>query len=582
MGLTRISGDVIQTPLNVGVVTATRIDSNVNSTGVSTFSTIKVGTGVTIHHTNGIQVGENTLHSSGLTLNTFNQTTSVVLPKGTTQQRPSSPSVGSIRFNTTLDLCEQYLSTGWTAIDIPPVISSVSPSSFTGVAGTTFTLTGDRFRSTDTVKFVTVSGTEYTAGTVTFVGVTTLTATTPQNFTVNDEPLSVKVVRQSGLSVTLNGAIDCGGTPVWSTASGSVGVISDRYGSYSPITTLSATDPDGQTITYSVTSGSLPAGTSLNSSTGVISGDPTDLNASTATSNFTVSASDGVNSTSRSFSMVVNAAKDGTASYRGALTGRDILTLTPSATNGSYYIDPYTNATYSNSNSYTVDMSGGGWITVDIENIPSSNYYAIMTGQASYLTNINWNSGIANHLFVGGTSGSNNGENWSAYFFDRKLMGRVEEYNGWRDWDVTWRASYSWGWGQFTLMTVSTPTGTLVGDRSTVSGSYGFSGSGDAGISIRNNNSNNLNQVDYAWWNGSSDTSSTIYSVTGVSDSTIHRMTLIQGVLTYYKGGSQVGSWNLTNSGSYSGTQVTANTKWIWYAAHQNPSWIAISSMKVR
>ena len=52
MGLTKISGDVIQTPLNVGVVTATRIDGNVsgnvNSTGVSTFSTLKVGASVNI------------------------------------------------------------------------------------------------------------------------------------------------------------------------------------------------------------------------------------------------------------------------------------------------------------------------------------------------------------------------------------------------------------------------------------------------------------------------------------------------------------------------------------------------------
>jgi len=52
MGLTKVSGDILQTPLNVGVVTATRIDGNVsgnvNSTGVSTFSTLKVGTGVTI------------------------------------------------------------------------------------------------------------------------------------------------------------------------------------------------------------------------------------------------------------------------------------------------------------------------------------------------------------------------------------------------------------------------------------------------------------------------------------------------------------------------------------------------------
>ena len=53
MSLTKISGEVIQGTINVGVVTATRIDGdvsgNVNSTGVSTFSTLKVGTGVTIN-----------------------------------------------------------------------------------------------------------------------------------------------------------------------------------------------------------------------------------------------------------------------------------------------------------------------------------------------------------------------------------------------------------------------------------------------------------------------------------------------------------------------------------------------------
>ena len=48
------TGTVTLQNLNVtGIVTATRIDSdvsgNVNSTGVSTFSTLKVGTGVTIN-----------------------------------------------------------------------------------------------------------------------------------------------------------------------------------------------------------------------------------------------------------------------------------------------------------------------------------------------------------------------------------------------------------------------------------------------------------------------------------------------------------------------------------------------------
>jgi hypothetical protein len=512
----------------------------------------------------------------------FTATTSTTLPRGTTAERPESPTNGMIRYNTSFGTLEQYSSGSWSSIENAPLIYNVSPTSFDGSSGTTFTITGSGFKSTDTVKFVTSSGTEHTGGTVTFVGVTTLTATTPQNFSVSQEPLSVKVVTQSGVERVATQTIDCGGSPTWSTSAGTLATINDRYGSYSTISTLSASDPDGQSVSYSVSSGSLPAGTSLDSSTGVISGDPTDLNASTATSNFTVDASDSVNTTSRSFSMVVNAAKDGTANFRANTSGAAIKTLNSSSADGTYWIDPYTNASYSNPQQYTVDMANDGWITVDIENIPSSNYYAIFQGQTSYLTNINWNSSIANYLYVGGTSSSNNGNNWGAFFFDRKLMGRAEEYNGWSEWDITFRMSYQWGWGQIVLSTVSAIDTPIYGDRSTVGGDYSRSGTGDATIFIRNNNSNNVNMVDYYWWNGSQQASSSLYNVTGVSDSTIHRMTLIGGTLTYYKGGSQVGSWDLTNTSTYGGTPITANSKWIWMQSHQNPSWIAISSMKVR
>ena len=53
MGLTKVSGDIIQSGINIGIVTATRIDGNingnVNSSGVSTFSTLQVGASVNIN-----------------------------------------------------------------------------------------------------------------------------------------------------------------------------------------------------------------------------------------------------------------------------------------------------------------------------------------------------------------------------------------------------------------------------------------------------------------------------------------------------------------------------------------------------
>ncbi len=61
-------------------------------------------------------------------------------------------------------------------------------------------------------------------------------------------------------------------SPAWSTASGSLGEVYEDV-TISTITT-SATDTDGDTIVYSVQSGTLPTGLSLNSSTGTITGTP--------------------------------------------------------------------------------------------------------------------------------------------------------------------------------------------------------------------------------------------------------------------------------------------------------------------
>jgi len=49
--------------LTIGTSSIT-LDGNVNQ--------VNVGTGVTIHHINGVQVGGNTLHSTGLTINQLN------------------------------------------------------------------------------------------------------------------------------------------------------------------------------------------------------------------------------------------------------------------------------------------------------------------------------------------------------------------------------------------------------------------------------------------------------------------------------------------------------------------------------
>ena len=229
------------------------------------------------------------------------------LPTGTSAQRPSSPTEGMMRFNTDADALEIYSEGAWTPLAASPLVSSVSPTTFTGAAGSTFTISGSNFSTNPTVKFYDVNGTAYTAASVTRVSSSELTVTTPQAFTVDLEPLSVEVTNKTGLAARKDEVIDCGGLPSWSTASGAIG--SNLLETQSINESVLATDPDGDTITYSLVSGSLPPGLSLNSGNGAITGTAGSVPSSGTTYNFTLQASDSAGNTSqRSFSMNIGSA----------------------------------------------------------------------------------------------------------------------------------------------------------------------------------------------------------------------------------------------------------------------------------
>ena len=111
----------------------------------------------------------------------------------------------------------------------------------------------------------------------------------------------------AALQGTGAGGVDIGAAsvvlpPVWTTASG---VLPGGTGSiiYSG-TTLLAVSPQSSPISYTVTTGSLPGGLTLNASTGVIAGTPTNLTANTSYP-FTVSASDGLTITNQAFSISI-------------------------------------------------------------------------------------------------------------------------------------------------------------------------------------------------------------------------------------------------------------------------------------
>ena len=166
-----------------------------------------------------------------------------------------------------------------------------SSTAANSAGGETVTVTGSGFNSGAKVYIDTLECA------TTFVSATSLTFTTPVKTVAS---YMLYVYNTDGSSGVYPIGITYSSMPVWVTASGALteGVINTSYS-----ITVSATG-DG-TITYSVTSGNLPSGLSLNSSTGAITGT---LPGTAGTSTFTVTATDSQNQkTSRSFSIVVSA-----------------------------------------------------------------------------------------------------------------------------------------------------------------------------------------------------------------------------------------------------------------------------------
>ena len=226
---------------------------------------------------------------------------------GTTAQRGST--TGQIRFNSTTGLAEYYTGTAFKSIDEPPTVSSIDITEVDSQAGgnQTIVITGSGFNSGATVTFVGNAGTDFNASTVTVNSATQITAVAPKSSFLNaQEPYGVKVTNVSGLANTLASQINVDTSPSWSTASGTLATINDNTtGTHA---TVSATDPDGDTVAYSETTSVLSgAGFSLNSSTGEISGDPTDVSGAT-TNTFTLRATANSKTADRSFNIVVNPA----------------------------------------------------------------------------------------------------------------------------------------------------------------------------------------------------------------------------------------------------------------------------------
>ena len=247
----------------------------------------------------------------------FTGTIGEEISTGSTAQRDTAFGAGTIRFNNTTNLMEYYTGTEWKSIDAPPQITFFTIDGGADITSGSIDpytsgqidieLKGSLFDTTGAnVEFIANSGSNVSPVSITRNSSNLLTITVNKEDFVNaNEPYDIKVTNGSGLAAELSDAISVDGVPVFNNAAGSLGNVFDSNRSGVNFD-AGASDPDGDTITYSITSGSLPGGLSISSSTGAITGTATAVGSNT-TSSFTVSAATSETTSTRAFTITVNA-----------------------------------------------------------------------------------------------------------------------------------------------------------------------------------------------------------------------------------------------------------------------------------
>jgi hypothetical protein len=188
-----------------------------------------------------------------------------------------------------------YAGSAGSGATVPKITAITYPGDDTAAdvaGGQTITITGTGFASGASVI---ING--IVASVVSVVNSTTITFTAPA---VTAGSYILYVVNTDGSTALAVPGIQYSGTPVWTTAAGTLGTIIKQT---SFTANLSATGD--APVTYSVSSGALPAGLTLTANTGVLSGTAPNV-ASSTTYNFTVRSTDAQRQdTDRAFSITV-------------------------------------------------------------------------------------------------------------------------------------------------------------------------------------------------------------------------------------------------------------------------------------
>ena len=173
-----------------------------------------------------------------------------------------------------------------------PTITSFLPTTAEGGVNTSIVITGTNYVSTPMVEFQSVTdGSIQHAATVAFNSSTQLTIGTGTGL-ANGTNYYIIVTNNNGQSVRSSTQLTTSASPVWTTASGSLGTVAGNFSG-----TVATVAASGDTIVYSETTNVLTnaslANCALNSSTGVIT--TTDFGGSSTaatTYTFTLRATD--------------------------------------------------------------------------------------------------------------------------------------------------------------------------------------------------------------------------------------------------------------------------------------------------
>jgi len=254
-------------------------------------------------------------------------TSGIVMPSGTTAQRPSAAE-GLLRYNSTLKRLEQSDGSDFETIALPPSISSLS-GNYNEDNDTTITINGTNFMTGATVTFLNNAddsslGTSPTVSRVSSTQLTAVTGFASSPIATTVTAIKVKVTNPTGQNAESTTTISAVGDPSFRNDAGSLGTIYDSGRAAGGVYDAGADSNDSVAIYHNITSGSIPAGMSFNNDNGDISGTP-DAVGSDTTSNFTVtaivqSADSAIRTESRAFSLTVKAPSVTSVTAAGAFT----------------------------------------------------------------------------------------------------------------------------------------------------------------------------------------------------------------------------------------------------------------------